>query len=376
MRHWILAFAVLTGCFKPTFNNSACGPNGECPDGFDCILEVCVQRDMPDDGRLPDDVLVEPGESYQEASNEGVDEINSVDNPENANLVITPDGGRKFIFGTLVNRTPNAQLDDRIDSDSYTITTSGASLVGFYARITSPGAGDFRAVTIGTPDQLNGLFEDAAEVTVAGKPGSIVLTVQSFNATALGRAVAYTIELVPITSAQICGIAAGAATKAEALDSAGNVNRGNDIGQGLRNSITATAATTDAPEVVPGLPLTPGQRVKVSGSAANTALTVYNDEYRDRDAFRIVAGDGTRRLSFHLVWTDAAGIDDDADLDYFVTDENFGARHVGGSEGFGGFEYNSATDVVPGTVYFVMVASYETSRAAKSYELEICADAE
>lgn len=48
-----VAALALAACFNPTFNNPACGPNGECPSGTTCVQNVC--REMGSDIDAPVD---------------------------------------------------------------------------------------------------------------------------------------------------------------------------------------------------------------------------------------------------------------------------------------------------------------------------------
>jgi hypothetical protein len=45
---------LLGGCFNPTFNNPACGPNGECPPGTTCVENKC-RTTIDDASGGPDD---------------------------------------------------------------------------------------------------------------------------------------------------------------------------------------------------------------------------------------------------------------------------------------------------------------------------------
>ena len=46
MRALLLSLSLLAGCsFKPSFDNVACGPAGECPPGFECCNGTTCLRD-------------------------------------------------------------------------------------------------------------------------------------------------------------------------------------------------------------------------------------------------------------------------------------------------------------------------------------------
>lgn len=46
----VLSIAVLAaGCFNPVYNEAACSPLGECPDGFSCVGGVCRAGGAGDD---------------------------------------------------------------------------------------------------------------------------------------------------------------------------------------------------------------------------------------------------------------------------------------------------------------------------------------
>ena len=47
------ALLLVGACFNPTFNNPACGPNGECPRGTQCNQGVC-RSDTTDDATVGD----------------------------------------------------------------------------------------------------------------------------------------------------------------------------------------------------------------------------------------------------------------------------------------------------------------------------------
>ncbi len=58
----VLLFAcVLSGCFKPSYDHPACGPNRECPSGFSCnTLDVCERPGGGDDDAfVPKDSLTD-----------------------------------------------------------------------------------------------------------------------------------------------------------------------------------------------------------------------------------------------------------------------------------------------------------------------------
>ena len=66
------ALLVVGACFNPTFNNPACGPNGECPPGTQCDQGICRSASpddahaddandcAPDDGRMIDAAIDAP----------------------------------------------------------------------------------------------------------------------------------------------------------------------------------------------------------------------------------------------------------------------------------------------------------------------------
>lgn len=43
---------LLTGCFHPSYDRTACGPAGACPSGFTCVADVCVVAGAPADGAV------------------------------------------------------------------------------------------------------------------------------------------------------------------------------------------------------------------------------------------------------------------------------------------------------------------------------------
>jgi hypothetical protein len=65
-----VAVAVLAGCFNPTFNNPACGPQGECPAGHTCVQGVCRTQADPIDAPPSDGV-----DPIDGAPSDGVDPI-------------------------------------------------------------------------------------------------------------------------------------------------------------------------------------------------------------------------------------------------------------------------------------------------------------
>jgi hypothetical protein len=59
--------AVSAACFNPTYDNPACGPNGECPSGFTCEQDVCRS------GGTDIDAPSEPGDDATDAPSEPTD---------------------------------------------------------------------------------------------------------------------------------------------------------------------------------------------------------------------------------------------------------------------------------------------------------------
>lgn len=57
----MLAAVALAGCFSPKYEQARCGPLEECPPGFACIAEVCV-----DPGTLPDAAVDAPPDAPPE----------------------------------------------------------------------------------------------------------------------------------------------------------------------------------------------------------------------------------------------------------------------------------------------------------------------
>lgn len=88
----ITLMAASAGCFNPTFDNPACGPNGECPSGFTCEQNVCrsggTDIDAPPGG---DDATDAPTDAP----------IDGVSGACVAELVCPPPGAGTTICGRL-----------------------------------------------------------------------------------------------------------------------------------------------------------------------------------------------------------------------------------------------------------------------------------
>lgn len=46
---------ALAACYDPTYQDLACSPSGACPDGYECLVNLCVRSDLiTDDGGFID----------------------------------------------------------------------------------------------------------------------------------------------------------------------------------------------------------------------------------------------------------------------------------------------------------------------------------
>jgi hypothetical protein len=72
----LLALVAITfaACFNPTFNEPACGPNGECPSGSTCEQSVCRENIVDVDGAIDsaiDSSIDSPIDAPSDGTNDG-----------------------------------------------------------------------------------------------------------------------------------------------------------------------------------------------------------------------------------------------------------------------------------------------------------------
>jgi len=52
IRHLIWVCTALPACFRPSYDHTACGPGGTCPEGFTCRNQICESGNPPDDASI------------------------------------------------------------------------------------------------------------------------------------------------------------------------------------------------------------------------------------------------------------------------------------------------------------------------------------
>ncbi|HEY0988196.1 MAG TPA: hypothetical protein VGD80_14125 [Kofleriaceae bacterium] len=52
IRHLIWICMALSACFRPSYDHTACGPGGTCPEGFTCRNQFCESGNPPDDASI------------------------------------------------------------------------------------------------------------------------------------------------------------------------------------------------------------------------------------------------------------------------------------------------------------------------------------
>jgi hypothetical protein len=353
MRRAILVILSITGCGDDD------RPGGD-PDALAPLVDAAsdARSDAP------------PGCDYGEQDDErngGFVEPTGLTLPE-----------RMTICGRIDPRAPTSGVID-LDNFGFRVAPSG----DYAIRLVAPGADRVRELRVelwGIPDGFYGwagssggrafglLWFDLVHEDIP-----MALRVYGFDDTELAEPIDYQIEIAPIDLSSFCVDPGGVADVTEAAD--GVDSTGNDmLTYNWPPMYGLTASGTDLPEET-GLVLAAGQTATIEGVAGLHDLT---DLYRDRDTFAFEAAADVGEVRVRLVWDDAAGTADDADIDAFMFRPDVDPGVV--PQPLGSAQNSSLADddlmaaaVLPGARHLAMVPASSAAGVVKPYRLVLCA---
>jgi hypothetical protein len=270
---------------------AACGDDGVAPSSDAAVVDTA-----PNPDGLPE------GCDYVEQQDATNDDIGS-GTPETTNLTFTTSADT-VLCGSI--DASHFDGDITVDVDSYLVTL--ATDADVLVRMKGPGAEaiEFVGIDVRAGSATGALvgtltyYGDHGVTSVHLTAGTYDFEAFALNSAAITTSVAYTLAIVADNPALRCPeLTTGGF--AEALDTSGNMNAGNDVirlASGMAPALTASG--TDAPETT-GLTLSPtaGDQ-RISGSAADIAAP---DLYEDKDTYAFATSSMTNELTVRLAWT-------------------------------------------------------------------------
>lgn len=350
----LLAVPLAGACFNPTYNNPTCGPGGACPDGFTCVGTVC-ERDGGDDidaGPAPDADLSGCHVENDDVANDSAPEPTDKTGPSDLPVVC-------------------GQIRAAGDTDAYSIDTNQEF---FALRVDLPGAtaaGLVVTLQVTAGDQatqnwvVSSMVNDRLLVSLDGAPvGPVTVALQMQGAAP--APIDYEIRMIESSTSARCPI--GANLYNEQLDTVANGHTGNDVIYFEQGMPTLTTLASDQPEGAAIPPLGAGSSTQFAGLGANVAnYTASNDQYMDRDVYRIVTDNNAGDLDINLVWPGQF-----ADLDWYLFRESDLGIQAGGISYSNTTLERATIAIAPATTYYLLISGYMGQTGDETYQAAVC----
>jgi hypothetical protein len=271
---------------------------------------------------------------------------------------------------TICGKIDSGHFDgvQTIDSDTYTITVSGAAILVHFAG--DSGAADLPDFNVRITDTANTLLFDRSLDSmhadhVAGltnlPAAQYNVTVSASGTQDITSSVSYKVQFLPDDPMR-CPTSTAAADYTEANDGADNT--GNDaiaVHFAADPEFTMMAGTPEAT----GLTIAPTTKAHVAGSSGAATAT---DDYLDRDSYSFTTGDSANEMSIRVNWMGTG-----ADLDYIVfEDGQFAPTEEAETADKSGTEFDTFA-LKPDTKYTLWVgATGDSTGMPLPYDVSIC----
>jgi hypothetical protein len=219
---------------------------------------------------------------------------------------------------TICGKIDSGHFDGNqtIDSDSYTITVSGAPILVHFAG--DSGAAmlpDFNVRIFDTANTL--MFDRSLDSTVADHvaaltnlpPAAYTVVVTASGTADITASVSYKVQFLPDDPMR-CPTSTAAADYTESNDGADNT--GNDAISVDFSKDPSFATMPGMPEAT-GLKIAPTTKAHIAGSSGAATAA---DAYLDRDSYSFTTGDSANEMSIRVNWMGTT-----ADLDYLLFED-------------------------------------------------------